>query len=146
MRRFRELSPPVSLGVALAARRYWWLASGSSARRCRSLHTLGWSSSWAAGVGGQQTEEGGSVSNFHLRFQQLNHFFPAQDALLPFGIQGLHASSKQAKCGFYVSLFLMDVSNTFGLVCAAAFTSLAWTAAFRVALTLLSLLPISDWR
>lgn len=51
MRRFHELSPRVSLGVALSSHRYWWLASGSFARRCRSLHTLDWSSSWAKQAG-----------------------------------------------------------------------------------------------
>lgn len=51
MRRFHELSPRVSLGVALSSHRCWWLASGSFARRCRSLHTLDWSSSWAKRAG-----------------------------------------------------------------------------------------------
>lgn len=51
MRRFHELSPRVSLGVALSSHRYWSLASGSFARRCRSLHTLDWSSSWAKQAG-----------------------------------------------------------------------------------------------
>lgn len=56
MRQFHELSPLVSLGVALSSRRYWWLASGSSVHRYRSLHTLGWSSSPAV----QEREEDGS--------------------------------------------------------------------------------------